>query len=146
MTTSLWNLLDGVAPNRDTALRAVNGDLFPEEGTEGLNPAFTPLSDPAVRLREGFEPDQLEDMLGPRLSAVPWETTVRHTGTFRGIPATQKLLLIVGVSILDLNARDEAGHEAGKLHRFVNWEEVMGQLGVVYAARASGPDEPVPTA
>ncbi len=138
MTTTLWEVLDRAAPDRDTALLAVNDDLFPVGSTEGLHPAFTPIDDPAVELREGFDSDDLEDMLGPGLSAVPWQAKVRHTGSFRGIAATGKPVLIVGVSILDLTA----GDDVGVIHRFVNWEEVMGQLGVVYAARASAPEPP----
>ena len=139
MSTSLGEQENTAPPNRDTALRAVNGDLFPDGPTDGLRPAFTPLDaagnetdDPAVVLRDEFDERHLGDMLGPRLSAVPWQVDVRHTGSFRGIPATGRPVRIVGVSILDLSADDNVG----VIHRFVNWEEVMGQIGVVYAARS----------
>lgn len=140
--SSLRDVLDNATPNRDTALRAVNEDLFPVEGPpEGLRPAFTPLHDPAVVLREGFDLGDLGDMLGPKLSAVPWQVEVEHTGPFRGIAPTQRRGLIVGVSILDLS--DDGGNDV--IHRFVNWEEVMGQIGVVYANRSSAPDQAVAT-
>ncbi len=47
----------------------------------------------------------------------------------------------MGVSILDLS--DDGGNDV--IHRFVNWEEVMGQIGVVYANRSSAPDQAVAT-
>lgn len=49
--------------------------------------------------------------------------------------------MIVGVSILDLS-----GTSGGDvIHRFVNWEEVMGQIGVVDANRSRAPDQTLTT-
>jgi hypothetical protein len=130
-----------------TALGAITSDFFPTDAdgvplpNTGLNGMFDPV-DPAdaVRLNEAFQDGPVEEMFGPSLSAVPWQVEVRHTGQFRGIAATGRSVTILGVTILNLTDPDGPGI----LHRFINWEEVMAQLGVFYAVRPGAPQDVAP--
>ncbi len=80
--------------------------------------------------------DQLDgtELASGGLTAVPWQFTGTHSGLFEGIAPTHRSVTIQGVTILD---------QARGLHyRYVDWLNVLAQLGVALAYRTPGlPDE-----
>lgn len=69
------------------------------------------------------------DLPSGNVAFVPWEYHTRHTGTFFGLDATQRDVVLVGVTAIDTTGVEPL------FHRFVDWANVLAQLGVTWSAR-----------
>jgi hypothetical protein len=81
----------------------------------------------------GFVPAGSPDdapMTNGRQTAVAWEYHGRHNGTFQGIPATGRDVVIRGVTVVEQGGRGRV-----LFSRYVDWLDVMSQLGLSAIAR-----------
>jgi hypothetical protein len=62
-------------------------------------------------------------------TAVVWEYAGVHTHAFHGIEATQRSVVVRGATIVDQSG------ETALFHRYIDWSEVMGQLGLAITGR-----------
>jgi hypothetical protein len=67
-------------------------------------------------------------------TAVVWEFSGIHTGDFLGIKPTRRAVVIRGVTVVDHSK------EPAQFHRYVDWAEVMGQLGLSITGRPAVAD------
>jgi hypothetical protein len=124
-------------PSHQQLLEIVDRDI-----REGIGRVFTPNG--AIRLQDAFDDVVLPDA---EVSFVPWEydavhdqpmnTTARGAGgmlTHDGagppiIDATGKTFTMVGVTVVD------ARKPAIRLHRFVDWANVLANVGMSVSMR-----------
>jgi hypothetical protein len=124
-------------PNHRELLEIVDRDI-----REGIGKVFTPQGD--VRLQSAFTGVTLPDAT---VSFVPWEYDARHdqpmnttaagaggmlTHDGEGPPivaATNKTFTMVGVTVVD------ARQSAVRLHRFVDWANVLANVGMGVSMR-----------
>lgn len=76
----------------------------------------------AVRVADRFRDEEV--ITNEAVAAVPWVYRCRHTGDFNGLFRTGRSLEIKGVTFVD--------RRGGQLllHRYVDWEGVIAQLGL----------------
>jgi hypothetical protein len=100
-------------------------DLIRDDVEQSLGRYFAP--------REGFnvpEPfNHAEPIANQSHTAVIWEYSGTHTGDFHGIKATQRDVIVRGATVVDHSK------EPPLFHRYVDWAEVMGQLGLSITGR-----------
>src|SRR5665213_1161116 len=65
-----------------------------------------------------------------RYTAQMWEYRGVHSAAFQGISATGNPVVVRGVTVVD--GRDS---NDPKFHRYIDWLEVMGQIGLTSTAR-----------
>jgi len=107
-------------------------DLVHRDVTEGLGQALAPRDDGhGFALAEGFEAvgdAPIADRDGA-VAAVPWQWTGVHRGDLLGVPATNEVVTVRGVTLI-------TGEEDNELlHRYIDWAEVLLQLGVRFFDR-----------
>jgi hypothetical protein len=76
----------------------------------------------AVRVADRFRDEEV--ITNELVAAVPWVYRCRHTGDFNGLFPTGRSLEVKGVTFVD--------RREGQLllHRYVDWEGVIAQLGL----------------
>lgn len=90
----------------------------------GVGSWFSPLAGFAGREEFGSAP-----MTNESFTSVVWEYAGRHTAVFQGIQPTGREVMIRGVTVVDHTG------PAPRFHRYVDWLDLMGQLGVSAAMR-----------
>jgi hypothetical protein len=86
--------------------------------------------------------DSFESEVGPKIvdasrtngesTAVEWEYECRHSGLFQGLNPTGKQFTITGVTLV---SRHLTGEDEPLLSRFVDWAQVMNDLGMYASYR-----------
>jgi hypothetical protein len=109
----------GDAPPEHMALTATRADV--EAGLGRFFPASQGFLVPEVF--------QGAPVTNGRQTAVVWEYRGRHDAEFQGIPATGRQVVIRGTTIVDHEGPDP------QFHRYVDWLDLMAQLGVTATMR-----------
>lgn len=87
----------------------------------------------AVRVADRFRDEEV--ITNELVAAVPWVYSCRHTGDFNGLFRTGRSLEIKGVTFVD--RRDGQV----MLHRYVDWEGVIQELGLSVSWRVPVTEE-----
>ena len=105
-------------------LQDVTG-LVANDVVEGLGDGFRATS--GFRILEQF--DGMDLPVG-EVTFVPWQYGCEHVGDFHGLSASGREVLIVGVTAVE-------GADSGSpmFSRFIDWANVLAQLGATMAAR-----------
>jgi hypothetical protein len=100
-------------------------DLVHRDVVLGLSHAFDERD-------AGWHPvaDLIDDGLptNGRTSVVPWEFDCTHANAFLGIPSTGRDITIRGTTIVVDRGGD--GADGLRYHRYIDWAQVMTDLGV----------------
>jgi SnoaL-like polyketide cyclase len=99
-----------------------------EDLEKGLQSAFTVM--PPIDMGSPVNADLLQN---DKYAAVQWTLTAQHTKPFCGIAPTGRVVVIEGLTIVELPQKD--GDEP-QFMRFIDWSKVFGQLGVVTNGRS----------
>jgi len=103
----------------------------------GLGAAFEAVNErddsDAVRVADRFRDEEV--ITNEAVTAVPWVYRCRHTGDFNGLFPTGRLLEVKGVSFVDRRGGELL------LHRYVDWEGVIAQLGLSVSWRVPVTEE-----
>ena len=101
-------------------------ELVNDDVTAGLAEYFTPTQGflPAAGFAEG------EPISNGRHTAIVWEYHGRHTAAFQGVQPTGREVVIRGTTVVDVSRRSRP-----VFHRYVDWLDVMGQLGMTSTHR-----------
>jgi hypothetical protein len=75
------------------------------------------------------EPFAGEPISNDTHTAIVWEYTGVHTEPINGIRPTRREVTVRGVTIVDHSGKEPA------FHRYIDWAEVMGQLGLTVTGR-----------
>ena len=105
------------------ALTSTQADLV-----EGLKGAFT-FTHANIHVDSPVNAPVLEN---GTYAAVVWSLSAVHSGTFVGLEATGQPVEIEVVTVIQIPQND--GDEP-QFMRFVDWSEVIGQLGVAMTGR-----------
>jgi hypothetical protein len=105
------------------ALAATQKDLV-----EGLDGPFT-INPGAIRVDSPVNEKVLENNT---YAAVVWSLQATHTGEFAGLMATNREVTIEGVTLIQ-KPPDDKGEP--QFMRFIDWSQVLGQLGVSMSGR-----------
>jgi hypothetical protein len=126
-------------PDHKQLLEIIDRDI-----REGIGKVFTPTG--PVRLQRAFADVTLPDA---KVSFVPWEYDAVHDQPMHAAmadgheqmthehggspmaPATHKQFTIAGVTVVDARTRTVT------LHRFVDWANVLGNVGMHMSMRPS---------
>jgi hypothetical protein len=95
-------------------------DLVHDDVHAGLAESFTPR--PGFIATEGFGDG--EPITNGRHTAVVWEYHGRHDAPFQGVEPTGADIVIRGVTVIEQSGRRQV------FHRYVDWLDVMAQLGL----------------
>jgi hypothetical protein len=102
-----------------SALTLVQADV-----EEAMRPFFPP-TDRGFTVPKPF--DEAAAITSGRFSAVVWEYYGAHQAEFQGVLPTGLPVVVRGATIVD--------HETEVFHRYVDWTDVMGQLGLTATMR-----------
>jgi hypothetical protein len=102
----------------------IAANLIRDDVTASLEKFFTTT--------RGFnrpEPFTGEPIANETHTAIVWEYSGVHTEPINGIRPTQREVTVRGVTIVDHTGKEPA------FHRYIDWAEVMGQLGLTITGR-----------
>ena len=100
-------------------------DLIREDVEQNLGRYFAPTE--GFNIPEPFI--RAEAIANQTQTAVVWEYSGVHTHEFHGLKATKQDVVVRGATIVDQSG------ETVLFHHYVDWSEVMGQLGLSITGR-----------
>jgi hypothetical protein len=105
------------------ALKATEQDLI-----DGLKESFS-FSHGSI---DTSSPVNAPLLTNTSYTAVTWTLNATHTGDFVGLAPTGRAVVIEGVTIILVPQSDA---DDPQFMRFIDWSEVIGQLGVAMTGR-----------